>query len=111
MGFSQSYRCNSCGLGATVSGGVDVGFYVQAQTRYCNKCETLVDVATDLWCKDLLPELLPKDRLNEMLEIENKYGQCHKCNSRLETVWCSGDPCPKCQGNVEATGEEMMDWD
>ena len=111
MGFSQSYRCKTCQLGATVSGGDDIGFYARTQTRYCPKCETLVDVCTELWCKELLPGLLPEGRLDELLELENKYGQCHHCQNVTETVWCVGDPCPRCGGVVEATGEEMMDSD
>ena len=111
MGFSQSYRCKSCGLGATVSGGDDSGFYTKTQTRYRTRCETLVDVCTELWRQDLLPGLLPEGRLNEMVEIENKNGQCPRCETPVETVWSAGDPCPRCSGVVESTGEEMMNWD
>jgi len=111
MGFSRSYRCKSCGLGATVSGGDDIGFYVKTQTRYCSKCEVLVDVCTEVWCKELLPRLLPQERLDEMLALENEYGQCPSCHNVSKTVWCSGDPCPRCGGVVEATGEELMHWD
>ena len=107
MGFSQSYRCNSCGLGATVSGGDDCGFSVKTQTRYCGKCKTLVDVAIGLPWEDPLQQ----ERSNESPKNDDKYGQCEKCNSLLEIVWCDGDPCPECGGTVVATGEQKINWD
>lgn len=111
MGCSISYCCKDCGLGATVSGGDDIGFYVRTQTRYCPKCETLVDVCTELWCKEPLPGLLPQKRLQEMHDLEHSFGQCHLCKSLTESVWCHGDPCPRCGGVVEATGKQVIDWD
>ena len=111
MGFSQSYRCNHCGLGATVSGGADIGFYARTQTRYCAVCETLVDICTELWCEDLLPELLPAERLKETLDSESQMEKCHHCGTIAETIWLAGHPCPRCGGEVIATGEELLDWD
>ena len=63
MGWSQGYRCNSCGLHAVVSGRKDRGFYVETETRYCPHCQKLDDVSVSLWCKELLPGLLPSDRI------------------------------------------------
>lgn len=111
MGCWRSYRCVSCGLGATVSGGDDIGFNVRTQTRYCQKCEVLVDVCTALCCKEDLPGLLPSDRLEEVSEIENKYGQCHHCQNVAPIVWSAGDPCPRCGGIIEATDEKVVMWD
>ena len=101
----------SCGLSATVSSGDDIGFYVKTQTRYCSKCETLIDVCVDLRCKDMLPDLMPEEQADEMLKLENKYGFCQNCELLTEIVWRSGDPCPRCGGTVEKTDDELVDWD
>jgi len=73
--------------------------------------KALVDVITELWRKESLPELFPEGGLGERLELEIKYGQCDHCKTVTETVWCAGDPCPRCGGVVEATGEERILWD
>ena len=120
MGFKQSYRCKSCGLGATVTGGDTIGFTTRTQTRYCAKCEALVDVLTESWS---LPGMLPEEKFNEKLKeelkeilkkisgTEIKYGQCNHCHTLAETVWCADDPCPRCGGAIEATGEDFVLWD
>lgn len=111
MGFAQSYRCRTCQLGATVSGGDDIGFYARTQTRFCPKCEALIDVCTALWGEELPPGALPARSLTEQHEPESNYGQCAHCGNVTEIVWCAGDRCPRCGGVIEATGEETMDWD
>ena len=105
----QSHRCKSCDLAETVSAGKDVGFYTE--TRYCAKCATLVDVRTSLWCKDSLFGLLPPDRVDDMLELESKFGHCHHCETFTDVVWSFGEPCPKCGGEIEKTDDEIIDWD
>lgn len=97
MGFSQSYRCKTCGLAATVSGGDDFGFIAKTQTRYCAQCQKLIDVCVGLW--------------EQTLPAGEQFGECHFCKTLTEQRWSAGDPCPRCGGEVEATGEEMLDWD
>lgn len=99
MGFSQSFRCCSCGVGATVSGGEDVGMTAKTQTRFCAQCETLVDV------------YIGEPWGDESLLKHPNYGKCEHCNSTTEIVWVAGEPCPKCGGEIEATGEEFVNWD
>jgi FPG/IleRS zinc finger protein len=109
VGLIQSHRCKSCGLSATVSGGKDIGFVATTETRYCQNCETLVDVFVSLWCKELLH--LPESRMKELLELEGQVGSCLNCRSVAQQGWKFGEPCPRCGGVIEKIGDEMIDWD
>src|SRR5207247_1544644 len=100
MGWRQTYRCESCNLEATVSGGKDCGFYVETETRFCSKCQTLEDVCLSLWCKDRLPDLLPQSRIDELLDLEKVFGLCPACKKPNGKPWSSGQPCPKCGGTI-----------
>jgi hypothetical protein len=110
MGFRQTYGCASCGLQATVSGGKDQGFYVETETRYCPHCQTLDDVCLNLWCKDMLPDLLPPSRVEELLEAEKEFGMCPSCKRLGGQPWVAGRPCPKCGGKVEPVEGVFEQW-
>ncbi len=100
MGWRQTYRCESCKLEATVSGGGDSGFYVTTETRFCSKCNTLDDVCLSLWCKDQLPGLLPQIRIDELLDLEKEFGLCPTCKEPDGKPWSADQPCPKCGGAI-----------
>lgn len=110
MGFRQTYGCESCGLQATVSGGKDHGFYVETETRYCPHCQTLDDVSLNLWCKDMLPGLLPPSRIEELLEAEKEFGLCPSCKRPDGQAWVVGSPCPKCGGKVQPIDGVCEQW-
>jgi hypothetical protein len=110
VGHSQSHKCSSCGLAATVSGGKDRGFYVETQTRYCPHCQALADVGLRLWCKEMLPGLLPPSRIDGLLEAEKEFDLCPFCKRPGGEPWVSGSPCPRCGGQLLATDEEFMQW-
>jgi hypothetical protein len=110
MGWRQTYRCDSCRLEATVSGGKDQGFYVETETRYCPHCRSLDDVGLSLWCKDLLPGLLPPSRIEGLLEAEKDFGLCPSCKRLGGVPWSAGNPCPKCGGNMQAVEGQFEQW-
>jgi hypothetical protein len=110
MGWSQGYRCDSCGLHAVVSGGKDRGFYVETETRYCPHCQKLDDISLSLWCKELLPELLPESRIEWLLQREREFGLCPSCKRPGGRPWVAGSPCPKCGGSVQAIEREWVQW-
>jgi len=105
MGCSQNFRCKSCGLSATVSGGDDHGFYATTQTRYCVKCETLVDVCTKMRSSN------NSDTATEADAPDDELGKCQHCSASPDITWQAGEPCPRCSGAVEATGEQVINWD
>jgi len=110
MGWSQGYCCSACGLKAVVSGRMDGGFYVETETRYCPHCEKLDDVGVSLWCKEMLPDLLPLDRIEELLQAEQEFGLCPSCKRPGCQPWVAGSPCPKCGGSVQAIEGEWVQW-
>lgn len=110
MGCRRPYRCDSCGLRATVSGGKDIGFYVETETRYCPDCQALDDVAIRLWCKEMLPGLLPSSRVDDLLESEERFGRCPSCGRAGGQAWVANSPCPRCGGVVGDTGEFIEQW-
>ena len=97
MGTAYHCKCSQCGLSGGVSASPDVGFYVKTQSAYCKACDSLIDYATEVWCKPSAEE-----------EIETN--QCPACGSADFIAWNQGDPCPKCQGNLER-GQAFLDWD
>lgn len=110
MGYRKTYGCESCGLKATVSGGKDHGFYVETETRYCSHCQTLDDVGISLWCKEMLPGLLPPSRIEGLLEDEEEFGLCPSCKRPGGKPWVVGSPCPKCGGIVELVDGLFVQW-
>ena len=46
MGAKIGFICGMCGLSARVSGGPDSGMRVCTDTRYCPRCQNLIDVET-----------------------------------------------------------------
>jgi hypothetical protein len=110
MGCCQTYHCESCGLRATVSGGRDRGFYTETETRYCLQCEKLVDVGIRLWCKELLPGLLPASRVRGLLTAEKEFGLCPSCKSSDGRAWVAGHACPKCGGVVKVVASDAVQW-
>lgn len=110
MGFRQSYRCEGCELQAMVSGGKDCGFYVETETRYCTHCQILDDVGVRLWCKEMLPDLLPPSRVEELVEAEAGFGLCPTCKKPISQTWAANSPCPRCGGTVEAIEGQFEQW-
>jgi hypothetical protein len=110
MGYSQAYRCDSCGLEAFVRGGKDRGFYAETETRYCPRCQTLDDVGVALWDKGSLPDLLPPGRVEQLLTAEQGFGLCPSCKQPGGRPWVAGSPCPTCGGQIQAIEGDWEQW-
>jgi hypothetical protein len=110
MGFRKSHKCGSCGLRGIVRGGRDFGDIVETETRYCPHCQTLADVCLRLWCKDLLPGILSPSRVEELLAAEAELGSCPSCKRPGGQPWVTGNPCPRCGGVLQPTGEILIHW-
>ncbi len=81
MGYLYSFKCQSCGYYAEVSGGDDAGMMIVTTTISCGVCRELYDVV--VW------------RVREQ-ELGRMEPQCPKSKAHPVTVWESSDPCPKC---------------
>ena len=99
MGARQTFKCNKCEYTAIISGGTDRGMYSKTETFHCLNCKEVVDVMVEYIegrKKGLLPII-----------------QCPICNSeRFLVKWdVKLKPCPKCNGKLEPTGENIIYWD
>jgi protein-arginine kinase activator protein McsA len=98
MGEKCGYSCQDCGYSASVSGGEDVGMASQTDTGYCARCNELVDYVTKILID------------NKRSEWEITAGVCETCNTPVKQKWQDGDPCPRCGGSFDETGQITM-WD
>ncbi|MCJ2376909.1 hypothetical protein LNL84_08675 [Vibrio sp. ZSDZ34] len=98
MATLRAYKCQDCGLTATVSGGEDALFSGPTNTFYCKSCETLQDI------------VLPLVRPSLDAPIENN---CSSCNSTHLVEWSSLKPCPRCNGSLalDPTDNFVIDAD
>jgi RNA polymerase subunit RPABC4/transcription elongation factor Spt4 len=103
MGMRMAFRCDTCGLSASVSGGPDCGFLVHTDTRYCPSCRALFDVVVS-WTN-----FEGHTRTREM-EAGIHFNECPSCHSSRLTQWHSGQPCPGCGGNLTQRGGVEL-WD
>lgn len=97
MGAHYEFKCEKCGLAATVSGGPDRGFEAVTDTRFCRPCGEIFDVLIAV-----IPEAAPEDHTH--------IGCCPRCNGTDLMPWKRGEPCPRCGGSVKE-GEMVDLWD
>ncbi len=99
MGARYSFACSSCRYVAGVSGGPDMGKFVQTETMVCRRCHQVVDVVVE----SRTPRTFP-------VQWTQKVAQCPKCGS---TEWLQpwqNRNCPKC-GREMKQGDRLMFWD
>lgn len=99
----MGFRCDTCDLSATVSGGPDCGFIVHTDTRYCLSCRMLFDAAIS-WAN-----FSGHTRTREM-EEQMRFNECPSCRSTQLVSWKAGQPCPSSRGNVVMKGVVEL-WD
>ena len=98
MAQLQGMRCANCKLSATVSGGRDRGFRFWTETMYCRLCESLTDVTVAYALDPSHPESFP------MADEPREFGKCPACGGQDLALWSSGQPCPRCGGEMRVSG-------
>ena len=96
MGSQSEQKCIACGYSAVVSGRKDRGFEATTVTIVCADCRDLYDVQ-DGWSLPFPGRKTPKVR-------------CPESASHKFIPWTSGDPCPRCAGEMRE-GDLQICWD
>ncbi len=110
MGMTATYKCQSCGLSAKVSGGRDVGKYASTQTVWCAHCREIQDVMVrhqagfGRRCKfcDAMPNIrrAPDTDIDKAIVLHDDTPRCFTCGTQRLQAWNSKDPCPACSGEI-----------
>ena len=72
---------------------------VATQTIACAKCKALFDVTTS-------EDPANPDAAQARLRCPRSRGSAHRV-----TAWNGGDPCPRCNGALQVTGDVQVLWD
>jgi NADH pyrophosphatase NudC (nudix superfamily) len=113
MGTKSTYKCNSCGYQAMVSGGTDKGMHAVTGTYICESCMEIVDVCIGEYGQEFTREeaQIRKNKSGTSLD----FYVCPGCGSDKNLVrWSARNrPCPKCGGKMEKDldGGLVMLWD
>ena len=93
MSWKRKYRCKSCGYEAEVYEGR--GLFRQQMTAVsCNYCHTIQNLVVGGIIADVAPS------------FRSEVGRlCLQCGSDDIRIW-DMKTCPKCQGEMEDTGEK-----
>ncbi len=81
MGQLHSFKCQSCGYYAEVSGGDDAGMMIVTTTISCGVCRELYDAVVHKVREPWLGDIEPR---------------CPRAKRHAVTVWTHPGPCPKC---------------
>ena len=98
MAQHHGVECTSCKLKASVSGRRDRGFRFWTDTMYCRSCELLTDVTVAYALDPSHPESFP------MADEPREFGKCPACGGQDLALWSSGQPCPRCGGEMRVSG-------
>ena len=93
MSWKRKYRCKSCGYEAEVYEGRGL-FRQQITAVSCNYCHTIQNLVVGVIIADVAPS------------FRSEVGRlCLQCGSDDIRIW-DMKTCPKCQGEMEDTGEK-----
>lgn len=65
---------------------------------YCATCDILEGIVVDH----------TGDFRFKNLDASSQFGCCSKCKGQNLTKWSFGQPCPRCAGAIEKTGEWLL---
>ena len=93
MAWKLKYRCRECGYEAEVYEGRGL-FRQEIRAVSCPDCKTIQNIVVGGIIADVAPS------------YRSEVGRlCLQCGSDKIRVW-DGHTCPKCQGEMELTGEK-----
>ena len=93
MSWKRKYRCKVCGYEAEVYEGRGL-FRQQITPMSCPDCKTIQNIVVGGIIADVAPS------------YRSEVGRlCLQCGSDNIRIW-DGKTCPKCQGEMEDTGEK-----
>ena len=93
MAWKRKYRCKSCGYVAEVYDGRGL-FRQQITAMSCPDCKTIQNLVVGGIIADVAPS------------FRSEVGRlCLQCGSDNISIW-DMKTCPKCQGEMEQTGEK-----
>ena len=93
MSWKKKYRCPSCGYEADVYEGRGL-FRQQISAMYCPDCHTIQNIVVGGIIADVAPS------------FRSEVGRlCLRCGSADIKIW-NNRTCPRCQGDMEDTGEK-----
>ena len=93
MSWKKKYRCPSCGYEADVYEGRGL-FRQQISAMYCPDCHTIQNIVVGGIIADVAPS------------FRSEVGRlCLRCGSADIKIW-DKRTCPRCQGDMEDTGEQ-----
>lgn len=102
MGCKFQFTCSACEYSAEVSGGDDCGMSVGTTTVYCEDCQELSDIITgyEIW----------RDEAERKKDGKQPEFRCERSRKHRIRRWTSGEPCPRCGGEMTNEGATVL-WD